>query len=71
MISRQVHNYLEYYYKPKKDKLLHFAENRWAIVNKIKKLKGVPHNEILVVTNMEHILELLLHLYEVRMSLDY
>jgi len=71
MISDQVHNYFEYFYKPNKNKLLHFAENRWKIVNKIKGLKNVPHNEVLVVTNMEHILELLLHLYEVRMSLDY
>lgn len=72
MISDQIHNFYDYFYKPKKEKLLYFAEDRWKIINKIKNLiMIVPSNELLVLANMEHCLELLLHLFEARMSLEY
>jgi phosphate uptake regulator len=72
MVFDQIHNFYEYFYKPSKEKLLYFAENRWKIINKIKNLAEIlPGNELLIVTNMEHCLELLLHLFEARMSLEY
>lgn len=63
----------EYFYKPEVEKLLRFAEKRWEIVYEIRALAqtNIPRNELIIITNIEHILELLLHLFEARMSLDY
>lgn len=65
--------FYEYFYKPDVDKLLSFAESRWEVLNSIKNLanSNIPRNELIIVTNLGHVPELLLHLFEARMGLDY
>jgi len=72
MIIDEFRIFYEFYYNGKTDLLLKYAEKRWKVVYSIHALENsnVPRNELIIMTNMEHILELLLHLFEARMSLD-
>lgn len=63
----------DYFFKFRKEALLSFAERRWKIIYAIRQLgeKNYPRNELILLANLEHILELLIHLFEARMSLEY
>ena len=71
-INEQLRTFYEFFYKPDTKKLLYYGESRWRIINDITNLsKKISANELILLTNLEHSLELYLHLYEARMSLDY
>jgi len=74
-IKKSILLYSEFFYKFDLSKVAELYKNREGVLNNIKKLSGKNKNlsekEILLLSDMEHNLEILVDLTEARMGLEY
>lgn len=70
-IDELIVNYYNLFYKFNLELIAKFSKNRWKIIKDINSLANkLPSNELLLISNMGHCLEILLDLTEARMSLE-
>ncbi|MFH1850331.1 MAG: AbrB/MazE/SpoVT family DNA-binding domain-containing protein [archaeon] len=71
-IVELIKTYYQYFFKPEDEYMLRFSKKRWDVVRKLtRSIRTVPPEELFVLTQMEQCLEILHHLFEARMSLNY
>jgi phosphate uptake regulator len=67
-----IYNYYKFFYKYDNEKIREMNGNRYMLEKKIRSLpNGTPTIEIIIATNIFHILEMLLDLVEARTALEY
>jgi len=71
-IDKSIDLYYEFFYKFDLKKVDELSKNRDDVKNDITaKAKKIPHEELIQITNMKQILEILLDLTDFRMGLEY
>jgi len=70
-ILSEFRRYYDYFYKPTHDKVVSFGVNRWEIIRSVNKIykTNMPRNELLLISDLRYIHELLYDLFEAKMSL--
>ena len=70
-INHAIYLFYEIFYKYDKEKVVEISKIKWSMRNQIKKLKGIPTDELMILTHVENCLEILLDLMEAVMVLRY
>ena len=71
-IHQTLELYINFFYKYDFKKINEMSRGRTEILEKIKKItKKIPPNEILILTSMEQVLEIIIHMTVTRIGLNY
>ncbi len=71
-ISKIMHQYQEIFYKFEIEKVKKFSEQREKVKRAVEALsKKIVHDQVIIINNLEHSLEIMLDIIEARMSMEF